>query len=90
MEHLQASIGKQLLRCIIKFYEGIQMPHADAYCITLLGWFEFRDSLHGCGNRPRKWVAETEQQTLNRSILSTSLREKELQKDLWLMEARGK
>ena len=37
---------------------------------------------------PRKWVAETEQKSLNRSILSTSLREKELQKELWLMEAR--
>jgi hypothetical protein len=36
---------------------------------------------------PRKWVAETEQKSLNRSILSTSLREKELQKELWLMEA---
>jgi len=45
---------------------------------------ELTESLQVC--EQQKWVAETEQKSLNRSILSTSLREKELQKELWLME----
>ena len=36
----------------------------------------------------RKFVAETEQKSMNRVLLSNSLREKELEKELWLLEAQ--
>jgi len=45
---------------------------------------ELTESLQVC--QKQKFVAETEQKSMNRVLLSNSLREKELQKELWLLE----